>query len=44
MRKECVRRSLSEAGLVDRVNDLGAMAWTLAPELLFKGFNSGIVG
>lgn len=33
MRKECVRRSSSEIGIVDRVNDLGAMAWAVAPEL-----------
>lgn len=37
MRKECVRRSLSEAGIVDRVNDLGAMAWAVAPELFCGG-------
>ncbi len=43
MRKECGRRSSSEVGIVDRVNDLGAMAWAVAPELLCEGFNFGIV-
>ena len=28
-----MRRSSSEIGIVDRVNDLGAMAWAVAPEL-----------
>ena len=34
MRKECVRRSSSKVGIVDRVNNLGAMAWDIAPKLL----------
>lgn len=33
MRKECERRSPNEVGIVDRVNDLGARAWAVAPEL-----------
>ena len=44
MRKGCERRRSNEIGITDSCNDLGAMAWTVAPELLFKGFNSGIVG
>lgn len=44
MRKECERRSLSEVGIVDRVNDLGTMAWAVAPELFYEGFNFDIVG
>lgn len=37
MRKECERRSSNEIGIVDKVNDLGAMAWVVAPELFCKG-------
>ena len=44
MRKECERRSSSEVGIVDRVNDLGAMVWAAAPELFYEGFNFDIVG
>ena len=40
MRKECERRSSNEVGIVDRVNDLGAMAWAVAPELFCEDFNS----
>ena len=40
MRKECERRRSSEIGIVDRVNDLGAMAWAVAPELFCEDFNS----
>ena len=35
MRKECERRCPNEVGIVDRVNDLGARAWAVAPELFF---------
>ena len=43
MRKECGRRSSSEVGIVDRVNDLGAMAWAVAPELCYgESFCLGI--
>ena len=38
MRKECERRRSSEVGIVDRVNDLGAMAWAVAPKLFCEGF------
>ena len=44
MRKECGRRSSSEVGIVDRVNDLGAMAWAVAPELFCADSNIGVVG
>ena len=38
MRKGCKRRRSSEIGIDNRVNDLGAMAWAVAPELfLWKG-------
>lgn len=43
MRKECERRSPNEVGIVDRGNDLGAMAWAVAPELFYEGFKSGVV-
>lgn len=45
MRKECERRRLSEVGIVDKGNDLGAMAWAVAPKLLCEGegCNTGIV-
>lgn len=33
MRKECERRRLSEIGIADRVNDLGAMVDVIAPKL-----------
>ena len=39
MRKECKRRSSSEVGIVDRVNDLGVMAWAVAPELFCADCN-----
>lgn len=43
MRKECERRSSSEVGIVDRVNDLGAMAWAVAPKLCYgESFCLGI--
>lgn len=42
MRKECERRSSSEVGIVDSFNDLGAMAWVVAPELFCEGFNPGV--
>ena len=29
--------------MVDRVNDLGAMAWAVAPELLCEDFNLDII-
>ena len=35
MRKECER---------SRVNDLGAMAWAVAPELFCADSNIGVVG
>ena len=38
MRKECERRSLYKVRIVDRVNDLGAMAWAVAPELFCEGW------
>ena len=31
-------RSSSEIRIVDRVHDLGAMAWAIAPELFCEGF------
>lgn len=34
MRKVCERRRSSEIGIADEVNDLGAMAKAVAPELL----------
>jgi len=37
MRKECEKRSLSEVGIVDRVNDLGVMVRAVAPELFCEG-------
>lgn len=43
MRKECERRSPNEVGIVDKSDDLGAMAWAVAPKLFCEGFNSGIV-
>lgn len=46
MRKECERRSSYKVGIVDRVNDLGAIALDVAPKLFCEGcegFNSGIV-
>lgn len=42
MRNECERRSSSEVGIVDSVNDLGVMAWVVAPELFCEGFNPGV--
>lgn len=36
MRKECKRRRSSKIGVDDRVNDLDAMVWAVAPEL-FRG-------
>ena len=43
MRKECERRSSYKVGIVDRVNDLGAMAWAVAPELCYgESFCLGI--
>lgn len=44
MRKECERRSSYKVGIVDRVNDLGAMVWAVAPKLFCEGFNLGIAG
>lgn len=38
MRKECERRSSSEVGIVDKVNDVGAMAWAVAPKLFYEGW------
>lgn len=39
MRKECERRSSYKVGIVDRVNNLGAMAWAVAPELFSADCN-----
>ncbi len=36
MRRECERRRLSEIEIADRINDLGAMADAVAPELLYQ--------
>ena len=44
MRKECEIRSSSEVGIVGKGNNLGAMAWAVAPKLFCEGFNFGIVG
>ena len=44
MRKECVRKRSSKVGIADRVNNLGAMAWDVAPELFCKGSNINTVG
>ena len=30
----CERRRVSEIGIADSCNDLGAMAWAIAPELV----------
>ena len=30
----CERRRASEIGIADSCNDLGAMAWAIAPELV----------
>ena len=35
MRKGCEKRRASEIGIGDRVNDLGAMAQAVAPELVY---------
>ena len=32
MRLACERRRASEIGIADSCNDLGAMAWAIAPE------------
>ena len=34
MRLACERRRASEIGIADSCNDLGAMAWAIAPELV----------
>lgn len=34
MRLACERRRVSEIGIADSCNDLGAMAWAIAPELV----------
>lgn len=34
MRLACERRRASEIGIADSCNDLGAMAWAMAPELV----------
>ena len=44
MRKECERRSPNEVGIVDKGNNLGAMAWAVTPELFCEDCNGGIVG
>lgn len=43
MGKECERRSSSEVGIVDKGNNLGAVAWAVAPKLFCEGCNTGIV-
>ena len=43
MRKECVRRRSSKVGIADRVNNLGAMAWDVAPELFCEGSNINVL-
>lgn len=43
MRKECERRSSNELEIADRINALGAVAWTVAPKLFCKGCNMGVV-
>lgn len=46
MRKECERRSSYKVGIVDKGNNLGAMAmaWAVAPKLFCEGFDFDIVG
>ena len=34
MRLACERRRVSEIGIADSCNDLGAMAWAIVPELV----------
>ena len=43
MRKECVIRSSRKVGIADRVNNLGAMAWDVAPELFCEGSNINVI-
>ncbi len=43
MRRECERRRLSEIEIADRINDLGAMADAVAPELLYQSIGQSIV-
>ena len=43
MRKECEVRSSSKVGIADRVNNLGAMAWDVAPELFCEDSNINVV-
>lgn len=47
MRKGCEIRRSSEIGIVDKVNDFGAMVDAIAPELFCEGCegcNVGVVG
>ena len=43
MRKGCERRRSSIIGIADRVNNLGAMAWDVAPELFCEGSNINVI-
>ena len=43
MRKGCKVRSSSKVGIADRVNNLGAMAWDVAPELFCEGSNINVI-
>lgn len=44
VKQQCEKRSSYKVGIVDRVNDLCAMAWAVASKLFCEGFNFGIVG
>ena len=43
MRKGCERIRSSEIGIVDKVKNLGVMAWDVAPELFCEGSNINVV-
>lgn len=38
-----MRRSSGKVGIADRVNNLGAMVWDVAPELFCEGSNINAV-